>query len=88
MVVDEAHVIEDWKNEFRKDYGELEILKIIIGIEIPWLAVTGTSSTETFETIYRTLGMGGARPFYGLTEVQTSDRPNLKQWVRPMEYPG
>ena len=61
--VDEAHVIEDWKNEFRKDYSELEILKITMGIEIPWLAVTRTSSTETFETIYRTLGMGGARPF-------------------------
>jgi superfamily II DNA helicase RecQ len=66
MVVDEAHVIEDWKNEFRKDYGKLEILKIIMGIEIPWLAVTGTSSTKNFETIYRMLGMGGARPFYGI----------------------
>ena len=86
MVVDEAHVIEDWKNEFRKDYGELEILKIIMGIEIPWLAVTGTCSSETFETIYRTLGMGGGRPFYGVD--RGSDRPNLKQWVRPMEYPA
>ena len=86
MVVDEAHVIEDWKNEFRKDYGELEILKIIMGIEIPWLAVTGTSSTETFETIYQTLGMGSARPFYGVD--RGSDRPNLRQWVRPMEYPA
>ena len=71
MVVDEAHVIEDWENEFRKDYGKLEILKIIMGIEIPWLAVTGTCSSETFETIYRTLGMGGGDPFMGLTEVLT-----------------
>jgi len=30
--------------------------------------------------------MGGARPFYGVD--RGSDRPNLKQWVRPMEYPA
>ena len=84
MVVDEAHVIESWKAEFRKDYGELETLKIIMGTEIPWLALTGTCSTKTFETIHQTLGMGGAKPFYGLD--CGSDRPNLAQWVRPMEY--
>jgi superfamily II DNA helicase RecQ len=66
IVVDEAHVIEAWKDEFRKDYGELESLKIIAGIEIPWLALTATCSTKTFEVIYQTLGMGGAQPFYGI----------------------
>jgi superfamily II DNA helicase RecQ len=49
MVVDEAHVIEAWKTEFRKDYGELETLEIIMGNEIPWLALTGTCSMKTFE---------------------------------------
>jgi hypothetical protein len=86
MVVDEAHVIEAWKTEFRKDYGELETLKIIMGNEIPWLALTGTCSTKTFETIYQTLGMGGTRRFYGLD--CGSDRPNLALWVRSMEYPA
>jgi len=85
MVVDEAHVIEAWKAEFRKDYGELETLKIITGNEIPWLALTATCSTKTFETIYQTLGMG-VRPFYGID--CGSDRPNLAQWVRPMEHPA
>ena len=85
MVVDEAHVIESWKDEFRKDYGELESLKIIAGTEIPWLALTATCSTKTFEIIYQTLGMG-SRPFYGID--LGADRPNLAQWVRPMEYPA
>ncbi|KAF8871851.1 hypothetical protein CPB84DRAFT_1634391, partial [Gymnopilus junonius] len=84
MVVDEAHVIASWKDEFRKDYGELETLKIIAGTEIPWLALTGTCSMKTFTTIYQTLGMGGEQPFYGLD--LGVDRPNLVQWVRPMEY--
>ena len=30
MVIDEVHVIEDWKNEFRKDYGKLETPAVII----------------------------------------------------------
>ena len=42
VVVDEAHVIESWKDEFRKDYGELETLRSIAGTEIPWLALTAT----------------------------------------------
>lgn len=83
IVVDEAHVIETWKDEFRKDYGELETLRIISGIEIPWLALTATCSTRTFEIIYDSLGMG-KRPFYGID--MGADRPNLAQWVRPMEY--
>ena len=84
-VVDEAHVIEDWKAEFQKDYGKLQTLQIITGIEIPWLALTRTCSTETFHTIYCMLGMGGTRPFYGID--RGADCPNVAQWVCPMEYP-
>jgi superfamily II DNA helicase RecQ len=84
IVVDEAHVIESWKDDFRKDYGELETLRIIAGTEIPWLALTATCSTRTFEIIYKSLGMGGHRPFYGID--LGADRPNIAQWVRPMEY--
>jgi superfamily II DNA helicase RecQ len=84
IVVDEAHVIESWKDDFRKDYGELETLRIIAGTEIPWLALTATCTTRTFETIYQSLGMGGQRPFYGID--LGADRPNIAQWVRPMEH--
>ncbi|KAF5374595.1 hypothetical protein D9615_008912 [Tricholomella constricta] len=84
MVVDESHVIEAWKDEFRKDYNELYTLRVIAGSEIPWMALTATCSTQTFEIIYTTLGMGGARPFWGID--LGSDRPNLAQWVRPLEY--
>ncbi|CAA7263912.1 unnamed protein product [Cyclocybe aegerita] len=33
VVIDKAHVIEAWKDEFRKDYGELAALNIIVGTE-------------------------------------------------------
>ena len=54
ITVDEAHVIEAWMDEFRKDCGELETLRIVAGTEIPWLALTATCSTKTFEIIYCT----------------------------------
>ncbi|KAF5334931.1 hypothetical protein D9611_012779 [Ephemerocybe angulata] len=84
VVVDEAHVIQDWKTEFRKDYGELETLRVLMGSEIPWLALSGTCPTETFQTIYKTLGMGGARRLF-ILDLGTN-RPNLRLWVRPMKY--
>ncbi|KAF8070438.1 P-loop containing nucleoside triphosphate hydrolase protein [Lyophyllum atratum] len=84
MVVDEAHVIEAWKDEFRKDYNELNTLRVIAGSEIPWMALTATCSTRTFEIIFNSLGLGGARSFWGID--LGSDRPNLAQWVRPMEH--
>ena len=84
LVVDECHVLEMWKDEFRKDYDELETLKIIAGSEIPWMALTATSSTETFELVYNALGLGIQRPFWGID--MGADRPNLAQWIRPMEY--
>ncbi|KAF9484988.1 hypothetical protein BDN70DRAFT_796695, partial [Pholiota conissans] len=47
-VVDEARVIEAWKEMFRKDYRELETLGIATGTEIPWLAFTATYLTKKF----------------------------------------
>ncbi|KAF8976366.1 hypothetical protein BDQ17DRAFT_1267415, partial [Cyathus striatus] len=50
----------------QKAYGELTILKVLAGIEIPWVGLTGTCSMKTFEIVYTTLDMGGAQPFYGI----------------------
>ncbi|KAF8996926.1 P-loop containing nucleoside triphosphate hydrolase protein [Cyathus striatus] len=84
MTLDEMHVIKEWKDYFRKAYGELRILKVLAGIEIPWVGLTGTCSTKTFEIIYTTLVMGGAQPFYGI--YMGANRLNLKLIVCPMEH--
>jgi superfamily II DNA helicase RecQ len=65
-IVDEIHVIEAWKKEFRKDYGELKTIKIIAGTEIPWAGFSATLPTLTFEDIYISLGFGENRPFWGI----------------------
>ncbi|KAF8309380.1 P-loop containing nucleoside triphosphate hydrolase protein, partial [Amanita rubescens] len=84
FAVDEAHVIKSWKDSFRRDYNELHALRVICGYEVPCMALTATSPTDTFEVIYDALGMGMSRNFWGID--MGTNRPNLRLWVRPIEY--
>ncbi|KIM71087.1 hypothetical protein PILCRDRAFT_24909, partial [Piloderma croceum F 1598] len=79
-IVDEAHVIDAWEKEFRRDYGELKTLRIICRTEIPWAGFSATLPTHIFENVYASLAMGEACPFWGID--LGADRPNLAFWVR------
>ncbi|KIJ32519.1 hypothetical protein M422DRAFT_96438, partial [Sphaerobolus stellatus SS14] len=81
FMVDKSHVIYLWGlNEFRRAYGDLQTLKLIVGAEIPWRGLTTTMPTHIFEAVYSSVGMG-THPFWGLD--MGSDHPNIRQWVRP-----
>ena len=82
VLVDEAHVIHEWADDFRKDYKELKTLRVILGNNVPWWALSATLTNAIFKTVYETLSFGKLRPFWGI-DVGT-ERPNLAQWVRPM----
>ena len=59
------------------------MLRVILGNNIPWWALSATFTNEIFKTVYKTLSFGTTRPFWGI-DVGT-ERPNLAQYVRPME---
>ena len=82
VLVDEAHVISEWGTGFRKDYGELKTLQIIVGDGVPWWALSATFTDDIFKEVYKKLGFGTRRPFWGI-DVGV-DRPNLAQHVYPM----
>ena len=84
FAVDEAHVIKSWKDSFHRDYDELHALRVICGYEVPCMALTATSPTDTFEVIYNALGMGMNRNFWGID--MGTNQPNLCLWVHPIEY--
>ena len=83
-VIDEAHVIQQWQDDFCKDYGKLQTLCIIAGTEIPMAAFSATVPTHIFEMVYHSLGLGSARPFWGID--LGADQPNLMQVIHPMQY--
>ncbi|KAI1791171.1 P-loop containing nucleoside triphosphate hydrolase protein [Ganoderma leucocontextum] len=85
VLVDEAHVIAQWADLFRKDYGELSQLRILTGTEIPWGLLSATFPTQVFNRCFSSVRMGDYRAFWGLD--LGSDRRNVAQWVRRMEYP-
>ena len=83
VLVDEAHVIHEWAESFRKDYNELKTLRVILGDSVPWWALSATFTDAIFKTVYKTLSFGTSRPFWGI-DVGI-DRPNLVQNVCPMD---
>jgi superfamily II DNA helicase RecQ len=74
LVIDEAHCIVEWGDDFRKEYSGLAKLRDYIGQDTPILAATATCDTETFRAIWKSLKFG-CRPFWGI-DVGT-DRQNL-----------
>lgn len=81
LIVDEAHCIEEWGEEFRPLYRELHRLRNFTGQEIPFVACTATCSMTTFDTIWNSLGFGH-RPFWGIDVG--SDHQNLLYLTRPL----
>lgn len=82
VIVDEAHCIAEWGDEFRKEYAGLAQLRNYIGQEIPVVACTATCSTDTFNIIWKSL-LFGFRPFWGLDVG--CDRKNLSFIIRVLE---
>ncbi|KAJ7775042.1 P-loop containing nucleoside triphosphate hydrolase protein [Mycena metata] len=81
LIVDEAHCIDEWGEEFRPMYRQLHRLRSFTGQEVPFVACTATCTTNTFNIIWSSLGFGH-RPFWGLDAG--SDRANLFFQTRPL----
>lgn len=86
IVVDEAHCIAEWGDGFREQYKQLGRLRNYVGHDVPFLACTATCSTDTFNTIWSSLGFGN-RPFWGL-DVGCVRLGSIQQFakVRGEEY--
>ncbi|KAJ7722837.1 P-loop containing nucleoside triphosphate hydrolase protein [Mycena metata] len=84
LIVDEAHCIDEWGEEFRPMYRQLHRLRSFTGQEVPFVACTATCATRTFDLIWSTLAFGH-RPFWGLDAG--SDRNNLFYITRTLQNP-
>ena len=51
VLVNEAHVIHEWAESFRKDYSELKTLRVILRNDIPWWALSATFTNKIFKPV-------------------------------------
>ena len=71
LVIDEAHCIDRWGQDFRPEYGRLAEVRRRLG-NPPVLALTATAGRKTQARILSSLGVPSAAVF-----VQGVDRPNI-----------
>jgi ATP-dependent DNA helicase RecQ len=71
LVVDEAHCVDQWGQDFRPEYGRLREVREKLGSP-PVLAFTATAGRDMQERILASLGIPDARIF-----VRDVDRPNI-----------
>ncbi len=72
LVIDEAHCIDRWGNDFRPNYGKLGAIRHALGSP-PVLAFTATAGTKGQRRILESLGIPDAR-----VVVTGVNRPNIK----------
>lgn len=71
LIVDEAHCIDRWGQDFRPEYGRLREVREVLG-NPPVLAFTATAGRETQARILASLGAPTASTF-----VHGANRPNI-----------
>lgn len=81
LVIDEAHCVDQWGNDFRPEYGRLKEVREKLGSP-PVLAFTATAGKQMQDRILASLGVPDAKVF-----VRDVDRPNIAtlRWERAPE---
>jgi len=57
VVVDEAHLVQLWGVSFRTDYARLNLLRSILGHEVPWYCCSATLDTPTLTALIKGIGL-------------------------------
>lgn len=57
LVVDEAHCVKTWGEDFRTAFSRIGELRSLLRVEVKLMALTATATTETFHVVVQRLGM-------------------------------
>ena len=81
VAIDEAHLISQWGDDFRKDYAHLVALRGLISQTVPILACSATMDASTLKKVIQTAGF---KPDVRI--IRTSiDRPEISYIVQQLE---
>jgi superfamily II DNA helicase RecQ len=53
IVIDEAHLVQQWGVKFRTDYARLHLLRTLLGRKIPWFACSATLDSLTLDALIK-----------------------------------
>jgi superfamily II DNA helicase RecQ len=56
VVVDEAHLVQLWGVKFRTDYARLNLLRSLLGRQVPWYACSATLDSSTLDALIKGIG--------------------------------
>ncbi|KAK4690705.1 hypothetical protein P7C70_g9509, partial [Phenoliferia sp. Uapishka_3] len=84
VVVDEAHLVGCWGDEFRTEYARLRTQRIAFGYDVPWSAFSGTTTSLAFRACWDRLAFGH-RPFWGID--LGASRRNMTYIARAISTP-
>ncbi|THV07053.1 P-loop containing nucleoside triphosphate hydrolase protein [Dendrothele bispora CBS 962.96] len=86
VVIDEGHVISHWGSGFRKKYGELGILRVLLPKGTPFVVLSATLPPRVREDILAKLHFSTKTD--GFVDINLgNDRPNVSLVVRAIQHP-
>ncbi|RXW15756.1 hypothetical protein EST38_g10098 [Candolleomyces aberdarensis] len=85
IVIDEAHCISQWGGEFRKEYSQLDKLRVFFPTHVPFLITSATLTPAVLVEIQAQLDFELDDTFF---LNLGNDRPNIKMSIQAVKTPA
>jgi hypothetical protein len=56
VTIDDLHIVEQWGENFRKQYSQLQVLRARVGTHVPWFGTSGILDPAMLESVKRSVG--------------------------------
>ncbi|TFY74604.1 hypothetical protein EWM64_g9407 [Hericium alpestre] len=80
VIIDEAHCISHWGADFRKQYGQIGMIRVFLPCDVPFVALSASLTERVIQDIVRTLQFDHGSGF--LFRNLGNDRSNVSLVVR------
>ena len=83
VIIDEAHVISEWGQHWRKLYSQVGLLRDLIDKSVPWLSCSATLNPVILAEV---IDLCRFNPDFHI-QYSLIDQPNITSKIRSIQYP-